>query len=282
MRSRTRWVGALALCAAALVLAITLSAGGEGSGKNPLAFSPFDCDETGGGLGACRPLQPAGPADETRARFVSCRATGPWKVKRGSRERKRVALTFDDGPSPFTRSVLDVLHRHRARATFFVVGSMVVPGRRHMLREILEGGNEIGNHSFSHGFLTRRGAKATHELRETNAAIRAATGFTPCTFRPPYGLVDQRLVRRAHALGMTTVMWTNSSEDYLGEAGAVVAHRALESTRAGSIVLMHDGGGYTRIPTVHALARVLRKLKARGYELVTVSELLGQPVFFER
>ncbi len=280
MRERTRWVLALAAAGAALVLVVALTegdSGGGGDGSLP-ATSLFDCVKDSRRLDACRPLAPPGARDGG-GRFVSCRATGKWKVRRGSRERKRIALTFDDGPSPFTHYVLDVLSRHKVRATFFVVGTMI-PGRRRLLRETLARGNEIGNHSWAHGILTRRGANATRDMRATNAAIEAATGFRPCTFRPPYGLVDSRLVRRAHELGMTTVMWTTSSEDYLGEAGAVVAQRALLGTRAGSIVLMHDGGGSTRIPTVHALSRVIRKLKKRGYELVTVSQLLRQPVLF--
>ena len=279
MRERTRWALALAVACSALVLVVALTEGEGGGGGSFPAASLFDCAKDSRRLDACRPLAPPG-AHDGRGRFVSCRATGKWKVRRGSRERKRIALTFDDGPSPFTRYVLDVLSRHRVRATFFVVGTMI-PGRRRILRETLARGNELGNHSWAHGILTSRGANATRDMRATSAAIEAATGFRPCTFRPPYGLVDRRLVRRAHELGMTTVMWTTSSEDWLGEAGAVVARRALQGTRAGSIVLMHDGGGSTRIPTVHALSRVIRKLKQRGYELVTVSELLRQPVLFE-
>jgi peptidoglycan-N-acetylglucosamine deacetylase len=211
--------------------------------------------------------------------FVSIRLRTPRRIgcsraprrvyRHGGRGSRRVALTFDDGPSSYTSAVLRTLDRHNARGTFFVLGQEVF-GRGTVLRRMLRGGHEIGNHSTHH-----RSGPSRSDLAGTSSIIRAATGFSPCVFRPPYGVTPSTTVSAAWTLGMSTILWDVDTNDWRRPGSGAIASRAVGGTRPGSIVLMHDGGG-NRSQTVAALPRILRTLKSRGYRLVTVTQLLGQ------
>jgi peptidoglycan/xylan/chitin deacetylase (PgdA/CDA1 family) len=189
-------------------------------------------------------------------------------ASRGPREAGAVALSFDDGPSRTqTAAILGELERLRARATFFAEGRHVA-GREALMREILASGSEIGNHSFHHP-----ADPGPAELAATDAAIRGATGFEPCLFRPPYGLVDRRLEAEARRNGLQLVLWTLDSGDDHHPGVARIVSRVLGGAGPGSIVLLHDGGHHPQ--TVRALPAIVRGLRARGFRLVTVTELLG-------
>ena len=207
-----------------------------------------------------------------RALVTGCKASGPSLINHGPRDRPRVALTFDDGPSGYTGAVLDVLASRHAPATFFVLGGQVSGSGAATLRRVRAAGHELANHSFSHPLLGSGGPRATDELARTNARIRKATGFTPCLFRPPYGDVGSDLVARAKALGMTSVIWDVDTLDWRRPGAGSIAATILRA-QSGSIVLMHDGGG-ERSQTVAGLRAALPELDRR-YTLVTLSELLG-------
>jgi peptidoglycan-N-acetylglucosamine deacetylase len=179
-----------------------------------------------------------------------------------------VALTFDDGPSGYTSSVINVLDQHHAKGTFFVIGQEI-GGRHEVMRRALRHGHEIGNHTMHHGMLP-----PTSDLRATSSLIDHATGFSPCEFRPPGGAINLAVARGARSLGMTTVVWDVDTRDWTGASSGVIRSRAT-AVRGGSIVLMHDGGG-NRGPTLAALPGIISELKRRGFKLVTVSRLLGQ------
>jgi peptidoglycan-N-acetylglucosamine deacetylase len=203
----------------------------------------------------------------------SCRAAGsPYRLH-GPRARKQIALTFDDGPSPYTSPILRVLDRLDAKATFFVLGDRIA-GRQGMLRRILREGHELANHSWNHAVLAAGGSRANNQIRHTNAVIRSATGFTPCLFRAPYGAVSSSLVAEARSAGLTTVEWDVDPRDWGTPGAGTIFSRVVGSARSGSIVVMHDGGG-PRGQTIQAVAAIIKRLRARGYELVTVSQLLG-------
>ena len=203
---------------------------------------------------------------------VGCTGGNGQVVKSGPSGRRRVALTFDDGPSTYTGSVLKTLKRYRAKATFFVIGSSVRsnPG---MARRIVAQGHEIANHSYSHPILPSRS-----ELSSTNGAIRRATRFRPCTFRPPYGALDSRLAGDAKAERMKTILWNVDTLDWRQPGSGSIASSAGRAS-PGSIVLMHDGGG-PRGQTVDALPSILSSLRSRGIKSVTVSKLLGSRVIY--
>ncbi|WP_433513502.1 polysaccharide deacetylase family protein [Nonomuraea sp. CA-143628] len=182
------------------------------------------------------------------------------------RRVKCVALTFDDGPSPYTPRLLQYLARYRARATFFVVGQNVV-ARPGVVRDVVRAGHEVGNHSWSHRDLTRLSAREVRaDLARTDQAIRKATGVTPTLVRPPYGAFD-RVVRRQspHPL----VLWSVDTLDWLYRNSGHVTRAAVGPTRPGSIILFHD----IRPTTVAAIPQVLKRLAKRGFHFVTVSEM---------
>jgi peptidoglycan-N-acetylglucosamine deacetylase len=185
-----------------------------------------------------------------------------------ARAADEVALTFDDGPSRTqTPAILATLDRLGAHATFFEEGRHV-RGREALMRQILASGDEIGNHSFHHPVDPGEG-----ELASTQAAIRAATGFTPCLFRPPYGELDRKEREAARANGLQLVFWTLDSEDDTHPGVGPIRARVVRRTKPGSIVLLHDGGHHPQ--TVEALPGIVAGLQRRGLRLVTVTELLG-------
>ena len=192
----------------------------------------------------------------------------PLFREHGRRRQRRIALTFDGGPSKHTPGVLRNLRRYRARATFFLRGDGI-HGRAHILRRALRGGHELANHSYSHPLLP-----SFRQLARTSSLIRRVTAFKPCLFRPPFGEWNSRLIRDAQRLGMLTIYWDVDSHDSVGADAATVFSRVVGLARGGSIVLMHDGEGQ-RPATRAALPRVLRTIRRRGYRLVTVSQLLG-------
>jgi peptidoglycan-N-acetylglucosamine deacetylase len=198
-------------------------------------------------------------------------------VSRGAaaKAKRQVAITFDDGPSTTqTPAIVETLDRFHAVATFFEEGRHVT-GREELMREMLASGDEIGNHSFDHPHYPDY-----EELAATDREIRRATGFEPCLFRPPYGLLDDADESAALENHLETILWTfDSGDDHHPPPARIVAH-VLHDTHADSIVLMHDGGHHPQ--TVRALPGVIEGLEDRGFELVTVSELLGGHLIYAR
>jgi len=204
---------------------------------------------------------------------IGCTPAGPVFVTSGSRARRVVALTFDDGPSPYTPRVLSVLERARVHATFFEIGRQVA-GYASFPRRALADGDMVGDHTWSHPNVSRGGAFAQGQIVSTADAIQRATGFRPCLFRAPYGAVSSALTGLARRLGFTTIQWDVDPRDWaLPGSGAIYAN-VVGHVRNGSIVLMHDGGG-PRGETLAALPSIIQTLRARGYSFVTVDQLTG-------
>jgi peptidoglycan/xylan/chitin deacetylase (PgdA/CDA1 family) len=207
--------------------------------------------------------------------IIGCTAHAGASVTSGTGAGRRVALTFDDGPSlTQTPAILRILNRQHAHATFFEEGRHV-QGREVLMGEILASGNEIGNHSFHHPVDPGYG-----ELSQTNRSIENATGFQPCLFRPPYGLVNAQVVSAARQLGLEIVLWSVDSLDDKHPGTAAIYANVISQAQPGSIILMHDGGHHPQ--TVRALPHVIRGLRARGFDLVTVSRLLGGRMVYRR
>ncbi len=203
---------------------------------------------------------------------VGCTGGNGEYVTHGPRGSKRVALTFDDGPSTYTPQVLHILKARKVSATFFMVGQEVsrYPATA---RRILALGHELANHTMHHGALPGEA-----DLRQTNHLIKSRTGFRPCLFRPPGGAVSSSVIAAAKANHMKTVNWDVDTNDWrLPGSGSIL--NSISSARSGSIVLMHDGGG-PRGQTVDALNAGISRLRHRGYKLVTVSELLGNRMIY--
>lgn len=198
-------------------------------------------------------------------------------------EAKAIALTFDDGPDPATTPVLlDLLARHGARATFFVLGERAA---RHpeLIARIAAEGHEIGNHSWDHPSLPRLGAAAQADQLARTAAVLAPHGSP--LMRPPYGDQTFRTHRIARRGGYRVVLWSVNGGDWRGEDAGVLADRLLRRAVPGAIVLLHDRLQSFETPACRdrtpTFAAVERLIDARpGYRFVTVSELiaLGRPV----
>jgi peptidoglycan-N-acetylglucosamine deacetylase len=222
----------------------------------------------------CRDSAPnAGRAAWAIDRFTldGCTAAGPSRRFGGPATRKRVALTFDDGPSIYTPRVLAILNGYGVHATFFEIGRQVGPLAA-TSRAVIRAGDVIGDHTWSHPDLTPSNTAA--QIRPTQAAIYGATRFRPCLMRPPYGIATPRVVGIARSLGLLTIQWDVDPADWSRPGAGVIAQRVLSAVRPGSIVIMHDGGG-DRSETVAALRTIVPGLLARGYRLVTVPQLLG-------
>lgn len=184
-----------------------------------------------------------------------------------------VALTFDDGPhATLTPKLLDLLARHRARATFFVVGKNVVEYPE-IVRRIAREGHEIANHSWSHPNLAKMSDEAVRaQLKRTEDAVRRATGERMTLMRPPYGSLTPRQRNWVHdEFGYKVVMWDVDPLDWKRPGMHVVTRRILEGTRSGSIILVHD----IHPPSVEAMKETLQQLEAKGFRFATVSELLA-------
>ena len=206
-------------------------------------------------------------------RPVGCTGGSAGEFRNGPRDRNVVALTFDDGPSTYTEAFLDVLRAKHAHGTFFEVGQEM-PGREATMRRILREGDEIGDHTENHVELP-----GYFQIASAAARIHAATHFAPCLFRPPGGAVDSAVVGTAGGLGMETILWDVDPADWTSPGSGAVYSRVVSAAHAGSIVLMHDGGG-DRSGTLAALPKIIDTLRGRGYRFATVSELLGHRIVY--
>lgn len=229
----------------------------------------------GGSAIARRPDPPRPRAGGKPILPTGCTHGGAPFVTHGPEGRKRIAIGFDDGPSDYTPRVLRILRRFDSHATFFEVGQETA-GRAATMKQILAQGNEIGNHSMHHEPYPPSGS-----LHRTDRLIRNATGFRPCDFRPPGGAVNSGLISRAHAQGMVTVNWNVDPRDWATPGVGAIASNVIHNARNGSIVVMHDGGG-NRSQTVAALPAILSHFRHRGYQFVTVAELLGHQFIYPK
>jgi cellulose synthase/poly-beta-1,6-N-acetylglucosamine synthase-like glycosyltransferase/peptidoglycan/xylan/chitin deacetylase (PgdA/CDA1 family) len=199
--------------------------------------------------------------------------------------RRRIALTFDDGPdSTWTPKIVRELRRLKVPATFFMVGSEVVrhPG---IVRDLHRDGFELGNHTFTHADVAQGPAwRRSLELQMTENAIAGAAGVRPLLLRPPYSATPAQASRpQARVLtdiasdGYVIALSDFDGRDWEpGRSVAAIVRGAVPRGPRGGIVLLHDGGG-NRARTVVALPRIVGRLRARGFRIVTVSQLLGVP-----
>ncbi len=194
-------------------------------------------------------------------------------VKEGGAQGRDVALTFDDGPGPYTPQVLDVLERERVPATFFVIGQEIHDFGASTEREIHDG-FVIGDHTENHPMLANLTAHDQKEqLFEQAARIEILGRGRPHLFRPPYGSFNATTFHLLHQMKMLMVLWSVDTDDYEQPGVETIVKRALEGAKPGAIILMHDAGG-NREQTVAALPQIIRAVRARGLRLVTVPRLL--------
>ena len=185
---------------------------------------------------------------------------------------KYVAITFADGPSSsLTTQVLDILKRHGASATFFVLGDNASRNPSILARAVAEW-HEIGNHTYSHIKMTSASAETIRsEISRTAAVIESATGRKAKVMRPPYGATNANIVSNMfNNYGMRSILWNIDTQDWRHPGVGVVVQRAVGGAKPGSIILLHD----IHSSTLAAVEGIVTGLQARGYKLVTVSQLI--------
>jgi peptidoglycan/xylan/chitin deacetylase (PgdA/CDA1 family) len=186
---------------------------------------------------------------------------------------KCVALTFDDGPTPYTDRLLSILKANNAKATFFQIGNKVAANPAGAKR-VVDAGMEIGNHTWEHpNMTTLPAADVPEQLSKANSAIAAATGVTPKLWRPPGGLTNPAVNEQAAKFALAAILWDVIPFDWINDANIAASRSLLMSQiKPGSVVLLHD----TYSSTVDLVYQFIPVLKANNYHLVTVSELLGE------
>jgi len=188
----------------------------------------------------------------------------------------RIALTFDAGASGVpTPAVLNALRAAGLHVTFFITGKWAEQNPQ-LVKQIRQDGHEIGNHTYSHPDLRKLSdAEIREQLKKTDEIVTRITG-RPCDpyFRPPYGARDKRVIRVAAEMCYTTIYWSLDSWDAFKKniTSNEVKERVLERVQGGDIVLMHCGSQ----ATADALPTIIQELQSRGYQIVSVSELIGR------
>lgn len=185
---------------------------------------------------------------------------------------KCVALTFDDGPGPFDERLLRILKDNDAKATFFLIGNKVAANPAGAKR-IADAGMEIGSHTWEHpNMATIPPEDIAGQFTKANDAIAAATGRTPTLYRPAGGLSSAAVRQTAGQLGLAEILWDVIPFDWANDSNtAATRYMLMTYIKPGSVVLFHD----TYSSTVDLVYQFIPVLKANGYRMVTVSELLG-------
>jgi peptidoglycan-N-acetylglucosamine deacetylase len=218
-------------------------------------------------------LSPREKADRADRLAVKKLQERSWFITRAGHHRKYVALTFDDGPGPYTEQVLKILRRKHVPATFFVVGQMI-SDFSHELKDEIRDGFVIGDHTENHKNLaTLSRAGQLEQIVTPEQWLHKYHAPAPLLFRAPYGAwnsTTRSLMRKKHLLA---VFWTVDAEDWRQPGTQTIISNVLGAAKPGAIILMHDAGG-TRTQTVAALPTIIDRLRAKGYELVTVPRLI--------
>lgn len=234
-------------------------------------------------------MPPGAPVALSAGAAFAALSAGTWAVRgrtssafgpsvwHGDGSGKSIALTFDDGPSPSTPRLLELLAEWGIPATFFQVGSNAA-GLPEIARGVAEAGHEIANHSQTHpNFAFTRPSFAVSEFAEAQRNLLEITGQNPRWLRAPYGVRWFGFREAQRQLRLTGVMWSVIGRDWCLPA-ADVAARVVRGASPGGIICLHDGRGTLKnpdvAPTLEALRRIVPELLRQGYRFETVSELL--------
>lgn len=194
-------------------------------------------------------------------------------VSAGGGRRREVALTFHDGPGPYTMKVVETLARMHAPATFFDIGDSIIYFSDAALAAH-DRGFEVGNLTESFAAMTNLSKAAQRrEIRDQTARVRSLGIPSPKLFSPPYGAYNRNTLAVLRRLHMLMVLWSVDTEDYKRPGVQSIVRSAVHGARRGSIILLHDAGG-DRTQTIEALPAIVRGLRSRGYKLVTVPRLM--------
>jgi peptidoglycan-N-acetylglucosamine deacetylase len=260
-------IGLLAL----LTPLVAFSLGGSAASRHPRsrAKRPARADARRSSTGRPSAPTPEQQEQQTNRHILSYTSY----VSLGRPRGREIALTFDDGPGPYTPRILSVLERFHVKATFFEIGVNVQRYPQFTAR-LAKAGMVIGDHTQDHPPMAQLDAAGqAHEIDEDANAIHEAGAPRPLLFRPPYGSFDATTLRLLRERNMVMVLWAVDTSDYALPGVHQIIATALGNARPGAVILFHDGGG-DRSQTVAALPRIIKRLRRHGYRLVTVPELL--------
>ena len=197
-------------------------------------------------------------------------------IRSGDPDSMKIALTFDDGPHPYkTDVILDLLEKYGIRATFFVVGENV-SYYPEPLKRAVSLGHEIGNHTYHHTPLSNACEKSTsEEIEKTEELVLRTAGYRTTLFRPPEGAYNECALAVAQNKNYRVILWTVDTRDWELPATDTIVANVTANVRGGSILLFHDYMS-KKSHAIEALEILIPNLLAKGYEFVTVSELLAQ------
>ena len=218
------------------------------------------------------------------AGYQSMAPTGQWFGRTFTglpRRSRQLALTYDDGPNdPHTLRLLEVLAKHGVHATFFLIGRYVRQ-RPEIVREIVQAGHVVGNHTFTHPLLTFESeAEVRKELDNCRSALQDAIGEPSNLFRPPFGGRRPAVLRVARECGLEPVMWNVTGYDWNAPSSAVIERKIVKQIRGGDVILLHDGSHKDlqadRSQTVIATDRLITRYQSEGYEFVTIPQMIAK------
>jgi peptidoglycan/xylan/chitin deacetylase (PgdA/CDA1 family) len=264
-RSRRRGLAVAAAAFAALIVGVVVGGASGGGGAHRSAANG------GGGSGGFAAPGAAGAkgGDAGSPANLEALVAAGKPVYCGAGRQRLVALTFDDGPGPYSRFALDELTRAGARVTWFLVGRNLQPNAALLPKEQALG--ELADHTWTHPALTGLSSDAaTTEIQRTRDAVAAAAGRPVRLFRPPYGLRNGAIDDTVRHLGMVDVIWSVDSLDSEGADKHGIARAVVNNLHPGAIVLMHENRGQT----IQALHKILPALRHKHLQPVPVSELL--------
>ncbi|HEY2571943.1 MAG TPA: polysaccharide deacetylase family protein [Solirubrobacteraceae bacterium] len=255
------------VAALVLVLVVLLdNAGSHGHAHSPSAGSHASVALADQARSGSHVAGGAGSAESSQIRKLVALGKPIYCAGRRGNE---VALTFDDGPGPYTRLMLAKLHKHGVHATFFIVGRNIGLVAGAVREERLQGA--LGDHTFTHPLLTSlTDAQAENEIVRTQTALERASASPVFLFRPPYGAHNAQIDAIARAHGLLQILWTVDSADSLGANYAQIERNVISGLHAGAIILMHENHGQT----VRAMLSIFAALQSKHLRAVSVPQLL--------
>jgi peptidoglycan/xylan/chitin deacetylase (PgdA/CDA1 family) len=271
-RFRRRRAGAgLALLAILVLLFAAIgSSGGRHSNRSKLASRT---DASHPGVPRLTPAEEHALVHQAEEKAINSVLSYTPVVVRGGYKGNEVALTFDDGPGPYTQRLVSALEALHVPATFFVVGAEERYFSAGTLQE-LRSGYIIGDHTETHPMMATLSAHDQREqLLEQVYRLELLGAPVPRLFRPPYGSFNATTLKELRAQHMLMILWSTDTGDFAKPGTEVIVRRALEGAHPGAIILLHDAGG-DRSETIAAIPAIVRGLRARGLRPVTVPRLM--------
>jgi peptidoglycan-N-acetylglucosamine deacetylase len=267
---RRRAVAGLGLLAILALLITAIGSHGSGTPHGHAASKPTPHHVA---VPRLTPAQQQAQAHQAEENAVNSVLAYTPAITSGGSKGHELALTFDDGPGPYTQELVGVLNRLHVHATFFAIGEEERYFSAGTALE-LHSGDVVGDHTETHPMMASLSAHdQREELVEQIARIELLGGPRPRLFRPPYGSFDAttfRLLRRLHLL---MVLWSTDTSDYTLPGVQAIVHSALAGAHPGAIILMHDAGG-DRSETIAALPAIVKGLRRKGLEPVTIPRLM--------